>query len=238
MNTFFKTKDYEQIKREKSIATGLVNTYQKDLANKEASNTKLLKEVDELKFQLSFNAELAEKDKELYNLKAKTKLTEQQIIELTAQVMKLKEDVQISHASSQAKSKEFKELESQLRLDLDLSQKQYTEIQEAERLLRTNLNALKPVYEKFKLSVVHLVNSMPDRSLSDDISDDILFKELKTITDICSTRAEIIEDLNVHLGSSVQAQSDLLESIVNFAGRITEIGANLAIKGITELILE
>ncbi len=184
-----------------------------------------------MKFQLSFNAELAEKDKELYNLKAKTKLTEQQIIELTAQVMKLKEDVQISHASSQAKSKEFKELESQLRLDLDLSQKQYTEIQEAERLLRTNLNALKPVYEKFKLSVVHLVNSMPDRSLSDDISDDILFKELKTITEICSTRAEIIEDLNVHLGSSVQAQSDLLESIVNFAGRITEIGANLAIKG-------
>lgn len=223
------------MKRDKSIATGLVNTYQKDLANKEAANSKLLREIDSLKSQLMSNAELMEKDQELYNLKAKNKLREDQIIEITAQVMKLKEEIELNSARAEARTTEFKELEDQLRQDLEVSRKQFVDIQEAEQALRTDLDVLHQNFDKFRAAIVQTVQSMPDRQEAEEMSDDGLVEELKAITEICTTRAQIIEDLNGHLGSSVQAQSDLLEAIKQFAGKITEIGASLQTNGIGSL---
>lgn len=213
----------------------MVNTYQKDLANKEAANSKLLREIDSLKSQLTCNAELMEKDQELYNLKAKTKLREDQIIEITAQVMKLTEQIELNSARAEARTTEFKELEDQLRQDLEVSRKQFVDMQEAEKTLRTDLDVLQQHFDKFRVAIVQAVQSMPDRQVGEEMSDDGLVEELKAITEICTTRAQIVEDLNGHLGSSVQAQSDLLEAIKQFAGKITEIGANLQTNGIGSL---
>jgi len=184
--------ELDQIKRDKSIATGLVNSQQKDLASKDITISKLNRQVDGLKEEINKNVKKIleleerindpvntearlEKDKELFNLKVKLKTTDEKILALSEQVDVIRTELE----GSNKRLEEEDELNQKLKADLEQSRQQFVDMQSAERAVSSDLEALKKEFEAFRGQVIEAV--FPNVEERPENAGEILIGEVKRI---------------------------------------------------------
>ncbi len=202
--------ELDQIKRDKSIATGLVNSLQKDLSAKDITIGKLNRQIDGLKEEINKNVKKIldleerindpvnsqarlDKDKELFNLKARLKTTDDKIVELSGQV----DVVRIELENSNKRLLEEDELNKNLKADLEQSHQQILDVQSAEKAVRDDLEILKCSFEGFKSRIFDVVYTNVEQK--HEISAEALVNEIKRILREKLEASEKLSDLKNRL---------------------------------------
>ncbi len=200
--------ELDQIKRDKSIATGLVNSLQKDLSAKDITIGKLNRQIDGLKEEINKNVKKIldleerindpvnsqarlDKDKELFNLKARLKTTDDKIVELSGQV----DVVRIELENSNKRLLEEDELNKNLKADLEQSHQQILDVQSAEKAVRDDLEILKCSFEGFKSRIFDVVYTNVEQK--HEISAEALVNEIKRILREKLEASEKLSDLKI-----------------------------------------
>ncbi|CAF0756552.1 unnamed protein product [Brachionus calyciflorus] len=249
--------EFEQIKRDKSIAVGLVSTMQKDLASKDVTISKLAREIEgykreikdkdtaikELGEQLKIandtkqaEEEAEKKDKELIVLRKKYKLTEDRIVDLTNQVLQIKQDLE----ETQRKSQEYSKTEKNLKEELENSRIQFLDMQRTERTVRMDLEQVKRNFDKFRNFIIQTIYSTPGVTQPADtnITDEFLATEWKKIIDERTSLIDTINNLEKGLSEAEQTNSSITKSISDFESFLKEVESSLFRNGRRSTSLE
>lgn len=237
--------ELEQVKRDKSIACGLVNTMQKDLANKDGTISKLAREIEgykrELKDRETKYADLEEKyniaidpkrveeekqnkEKELIVLRTKFKTTEDKIVDLTNQILHIKNDLEDSNRQT-AKSEQR---EKTLKEEIEHIKSQYLDVQRAERTVRIDLEQIKRTYDKFRNLIIQSIYSLPDVSRpSGETSDDDLLELWRTIIKEKTTLSEQLVTVKENLKHSEEISKETVKNVNSFKNVLNSIEQRL-----------
>lgn len=243
-------KELEQAKKDKSAATGLVNTLKKELSNKEIAHEKLTKEVKSLKEQInSYSTQFKEiasqvellktsmNDKEAENERLrrdyKTLQEDDSKAKLIKELDQLKREKSIANGLfntmkqdlADSASENGKLTENVNQLTQKLSEK-YKIIAELEEKVNDSslLDELKTKYNKLRLAVIQSVCTMTgNNEMSDEADDEELVTRWRAAAEDCVEQRKNVDDLTKNLGITIQSQSDTLDNIRELNKKIGEI---------------
>ncbi|XP_064642257.1 forkhead-associated domain-containing protein 1-like [Lineus longissimus] len=193
--------ELEKTRKDKSITSGLVTQMQRDMSNKDATISRLTREIENLKKELkekdvqlaAVNAKFTrlkdnkkadeERDanvKELVALRSKFMSAENKLQEASENVKALKEELEKMKNDQDAEAQNYKKLQA----ELDNSKSQLTNLQRTERTVRVDMEQTSRRLERFRNRIIQVTFSTPGvKAPDDEVSDDELVTMLKKVID-------------------------------------------------------